>query len=309
MSTLDFPPLLPCALRCALGLLIGSALALPARAQLVNDSREHLRFDSPEGWAMAWVSSSSLMTGFGAPAEAAGDANLSVEFGSIPQLDEDQQRVGFGGLKDEDLNKSPLFGRVRLGLGLTADWQLEIGWTPPLRIDGARPRDLFALGIGRSLAVGETWRWSMRLHGQHGQVQGDITCPRRIAGNPDRNVNRYGCVEPSSDRLSMRQYALESNFIRVLPASLRGHATLGIARFEPVVQVEARSTGLINRPRLSSSGTAPYLAVGISRPLSRRWETSLEALYVPLHVERREHPRELDPYWSLRLQLRYRRTE
>lgn len=293
-------------LPAGLGLLLGSALALPAHAQLVNESREHLPFESPEGWAMAWVSASSLMTGFGTPTHAAGRSSLSLEFGSIPQLDEDQQRVGFGGLKDEDLNKSPLFGRVRMRLGLPAGWQLELGWTPPLRIDGARPRDLFALGLGRSLAAGETWNWSMRLHCQHGRVEGDITCPRQIAGNPDRSVIRYGCIEPSSDRISMRYYALEQNLRWSLPADLRGHASLGIARFEPVVQVDARSAGLISRPRLSSTGSAPYLAVGVTRPLGQRWETALEALYVPLDVERRDEALERDAYWSLRLQLRYR---
>jgi len=305
MPTPAVPLRLKTRLQAGFGLLLGNALALPVQAQLLNDSREHFRFDAPEGWAMAWVSASSLMTGFGAPTRASGSGSVSLELGSIPHLDENQQRVGFGGLKDEDLNKSPLFGRVRISLGLPAGWQVELGWTPPLRIDGGRARDLFALGLGRSLMAGERWRWSMRLHGQHGQVQGDITCPRAIAGNPDRSVNRYGCVEPSSDRISMRYYALETQLGWDLPASLHGHANLGIARFEPVVQVEARSANLISRPRLSSSGSAPYFALGVSRPLGRRWDTALEALYVPLYVERRGHPRERDAYWSLRLQLRY----
>jgi hypothetical protein len=292
------------------GLALGLAMAPAASAQLINDSREHVAFDSPEGWAMAWVTSSSLMTGFGGPPTGApGRVFMSVDFGSIPHLSTSQQRVGFGGLKDEDLNKSPLFGRLRLGLKLPARWHAELGWTPPLRIDGARARDLFALAVGRSLIERDRWRWTLRLHGQHGQVQGDITCPRALAGNPDRSINRYGCIEASTDRIALRYYALESSFAWGPAGGLRGHASLGLARFEPVVQVEARSANLISRPRLNSSGEAPYFALGVSRPLSRRWEAAVEALYVPLQVERRDRAGENDPYWSLRLQLRYRGSD
>lgn len=298
------------ALARAASLALGLALAPVASAQLINDSREHVAFDSPEGWAMAWVTSSSLMTGFGGPpAGRPGRMYMSVDFGSIPHLSTSQQRVGFGGLKDEDLNKSPVFGRLRFGLTLPAGWHAELGWTPPLRIDGARARDLFALAVGRSLIERDRWQWNLRLHGQHGQVEGDITCPRALAGNPDRNVNRYGCVEASNDRIAMRYYALESNLAWGPAGGLRGHASLGLARFEPVVQVQARSANLISRPRLSSSGEAPYIALGLSKPLSRRWEAALEALYVPLQVERRDRASENDPYWSLRLQLRYRSAD
>lgn len=295
------------ALARAASLALGLAMAPAVSAQLINDSREHVAFDSPEGWAMAWVTSSSLMTAFGGPLRGAPDrVQWSVELGSIPHLSKAQQRVGFGGLKDEDLNKSPLFGRLRLGLTLPARWHAELGWTPPLRIGGARARDLFALALGRYLIERERWQWNLRLHGQHGQVEGDITCPRALAGNPDRNINRYGCVEASNDRIAMRYYALESNLVWGPAGGLRGHASLGLARFEPVVQVQARSANLISRPRLSSSGEAPYVALGLSKPLSRRWEAALEALYVPLQIERRDRAIENDPYWSLRLQLRYR---
>jgi hypothetical protein len=288
-------------------LLCGFILAAPVHAQLIDNSRERVTFDSPEGWAMAWVSASSLMTGFGSvPGLEPGAFSASVELGSIPTLSEAQQRVGFGGLKDEDLNKSPLFGRLRAGLGLPAGWLLELGWTPPLRIDGARARELFALGLGRTLVERERWRLSLRLHGQYGQVQGDITCPRRLAGNPDRSINRYGCVEPSDDRIRMRYHALESNIEWGNRQDLRGHASFGFARFEPEVQVNARSAGLISQPQLASSGHAPYFALGATQPFGTRWEAAVETLYVPLEVERRDSARERDPYWSVRVLLRYR---
>jgi hypothetical protein len=293
--------------RTALALFCGFALAAPVQAQLIDNSRERVALDTPEGWAMAWVTASSLMTGFGGtPTLAPGALSLSAELGSIPTLSEAQQRVGFGGLKDEDLNKSPLFGRLRAGLGLPAGWVLELGWTPPLKIDGARARELFALGLSRPLLERERWRLSLRAHGQYGQVQGDITCPRRLAGNPDRSINRYGCIEPSDDRIRMRYHALESNLEWGDRQGRRGHASLGFARFEPEVQVNARSAGLISQPQLASSGHAPYFAVGATQPFGMHWEAAVETLYVPLEVERRDSTRERDAYWSLRLLLRYR---
>ena len=75
------------ALARAASLALGLALAPVASAQLINDSREHVAFDSPEGWAMAWVTSSSLMTGFGGPpAGGPGRMYMSVDLGSIQHL-------------------------------------------------------------------------------------------------------------------------------------------------------------------------------------------------------------------------------
>jgi hypothetical protein len=258
---------------------------------------------------MGFVTASSLMTGFGATPELApGSFALSSELGSIPWLDEAQQQVGFGGIKDEDLNKSPAFGRVRAWIGLPAGFVAELAWTPPVEINGASPGDVFAIGFGRRWIDREPWSLSTRVHGQVGRVSGDITCPADIAGNLDPVVNPYRCVEPSNDRIQLRYHALEATG-EYAPATSgwRGHATLGFARYEPRVQVNARSPVLTSIPRLSTRGSAPYLALGGGWRFERHWELASEVLYVPLEVRRDEDgPPQDDSFWSLRLMLRYR---
>ena len=56
--------------------------------------------------------------------------------------------MGLGGAKQEDLNKSPVFGRLRLTLGLPGGFVADLGYTPPLSIRGTRARDLFAGIVG-----------------------------------------------------------------------------------------------------------------------------------------------------------------
>ena len=97
-------------------------------------------FESPEGWAMAYTSASALNLGQSASKDLKkGKISISAELSTIPSLSEEQQKVGFNGIKDEDLNKSPVFGRLRLSYGLASDTSLELSWTPPFEIDGAKP--------------------------------------------------------------------------------------------------------------------------------------------------------------------------
>jgi hypothetical protein len=295
--------------RALLCLLCLQLLPTTAAAQFIDDTRESFGFDTPEAWAMAYVTSSTLMTGHGeTPALDPGGFALSAELGHIPRLDDDQQRVGFGGFKSEDLNKSPVFGRARLWIGLPAGFVGEIAWTPPVEIDGVKPSDLFAIGIGRRWIDRDSWSLSTRAHAQSGSAQGDITCPQQIAGNTDPEINPFRCAAPSEDRIKLRYYALEATAAYgAAQSDWRAHASVGLSRYEPRVQVNARSRNLISIPRLSTKGTAPYLALGTTYRFDPRWELSGEVLYVPLDVRREEDGAvENDPFWSARLMLRYR---
>ena len=80
--------------------------------------------DSPEGWAMAFMTASAQNLGQAPPRSVnLRDISISAELSSIPRLTKEQQRIGFGGFKDEDLNKSPVFGRLRANIGLP--WNLD----------------------------------------------------------------------------------------------------------------------------------------------------------------------------------------
>lgn len=291
-------------------LLLGTLLLCcsgHAGAQALVEVDEYLAPDRPEAWAMNYFAASSLMTGFGeTPALAPGRRDLALDLGHVPRLSDAQRQVGFNGFKTEDLNKSPIFGRLRLLLGLSAGWVAELGYTPPLSIDGARPRDLVALALGRRLVERGAYTLSARVFGQHGAVQGDVTCPRELAGVADSERNPYGCQAPSRDRLSLNLYGLD-----LTSAWKRGawhwHAGAGVARTELDVQVDALTFGFRDRSRLVARGVLPFVAIGTRRDVGLRWNVGVEVLHVPLSVRREPGaPPQRDPLTSLRLQLRYR---
>jgi hypothetical protein len=286
--------------------VVGLALApaAPGSAQTIVRDVERLAADRPEAWAMNYVSASTIATGFGAaPDLRAGQWRLDADLGHIPRLDARQQRVGFGGEKAEDLNKSPVFGRVRGTIGLGAAWVAELGYTPPLRVDGSRARDLVTLAIGRRLLDRDAWSVSARIFGQHGAAEGDITCPAQVAGPFDPERNPFGCVEASRDRIALNHYGFDATFAAVR-ADWSWHATLGAVRNEPTVQVDARVFTVRDRSYLIARGVLPFLALGANRGLGDRWQFGFELLHVPLQVRRPESDRVRDdPFTALRLRF------
>jgi hypothetical protein len=275
-----------------------------APAQTVIRDEEILASDRPEAWAMNYVSAAGFLTAFGeTPVLGAGEWLVAGELGHVPTLSDRQQRVGFGGDKAEDLNKSPVFGRLRATLGLPAGWIAELGYTPPLTIDGTRTHDLFALAIGRRLVERDAWSVSARVFGQHGSATGDITCPEQVVGPFDPEDNPFGCVAASHDRIALNHYGVDATWARASGA-WRWHATAGVVRNEPTVQVDALVFSVRDRSHLVARGVLPYLAFGANRALGPQWTLGAEWLYVPLDV-RREADRGSgnDAFSGLRLRL------
>ncbi len=294
--------LLPAALLCG-----ACCASTDAHAQTVHRGYEQLGRDRPEAWAMHYFTAASFMTGFGqTPALRPGQWVASIELGRIPSLSDEQQRVGFGGSKAEDLNKSPVIGRLRGLLGLPGGWVAELGYTPPVEIDGARARALIAAAIGRPLLERGDFSLSARLFGQHGSVSGDITCPAELAGVEDGTINPYGCRAPSDDRLWLNYYGLE------LTSSLRRgawqwHASVAAVRTETEVQVDSFTYDVHDLSRLTARDVLPAITIGTTRGFGMHWRWGAEVLYVPLQVRRdADGPTENDPLISVRLQLRYK---
>ncbi len=278
-----------------------------ARAQTIVHNDENLASDRPEAWAMKYFVASTLMTAFGeTPALAAGRWSVALDLGHIPRLSEAQQRVGFNGVKSEDLDKSPVFGRMRFMLGLPGRWVAELGYTPPLSINGTQPRDLVAIAIGRRVFERDRFTLSVRAFGQHGHARGDITCSARLAGVLDRQQNPFGCQAPSNDHFTLNYYGIELTS-GWTAASWHAHASVGAARTELAVQVDALTFDVRDRSRLVARGVMPFATIGASRDLGAHWNLGVEVLHVPLDVQRESGaPRESDPLTSLRLQLLYR---
>ena len=291
------------ALLAALALVLAQA----AGAQTVIRSDENLASDRPEAWAMNYFAAATLMTSFGeTPALALWRWSVAGDLGHIPRLSESQERVGFNGLKFEDLNKSPVFGRMRLMMGLPGAWVAELGYTPPLKIHGAQPRDLFAVAIGRRVFESDAFTLSMRAFGQHGRTRGDITCPARLANVTDFQQNPYGCRAPSNDTLALNYYGAELTS-GWTAGSWHAHAGVGAARTELKVQVDAFTFTFHDLSRLDARGVLPFATLGASRDVDQHWNMGAEVLYVPLRVRRvRDAERESDSLTSLRLQMSYR---
>ena len=288
-------------------LLIAISLFVPvASAQMVVHRDEHLASDRPEAWAMNYVAASTFMTGFGAtPALAAWSWSVGVELAYVRRLSEAQQRVGLNGTKLEDLNKTPVFGRLRLMLGLPSGFVAELGYTPALQINGTEPRDLVAVAIGRRLFESGRFSLSGRLFGQHGHVGGDITCPASIAGIADRLQNPFGCQAPSDDRVALNYYGVEVESAWNA-GGWQAHIGLGAVRSELAVQVNSLTFDERDRSQLVARGVLPFGTVGVNREIAHRWNAGIELLYVPLNVRRPpELRRENDPLTSLRVQLQH----
>jgi hypothetical protein len=278
-----------------------------ANAQTVVDDHEVLAADRPEAWAMNYMAATTFMTAFDDSATLPpGHWNVALELGDIPRLSAAHRQVGLGGSKVEDLNKSPVFGRLRLALGLPAGWLAEFGYTPPLTVNGLRAHGLVALAVGHRIVERDAWALSARAFGQHGSVRGDIICPADIAGVPDISMNPYGCQTASRDRVALNYYGAD-----VTAAGGRGdwhwHGGIGIVRTELEVRLDALTFSFRDRTRLTANGFQRYLVAGVGRNIDRRWSVGAEVLYVPLPVRRDpDDSADNDALTSVRLLLRYR---
>src|SRR5258708_11273928 len=118
-------------------LLAGSAFAQSGTITRV----QRVSFDSPEGWALKYYTSATLMSGL-QPPEASledrhlGSINVGLELGWLPTLTPERARVGFSGRKEEGLNNATIFVRpvVREGRPVRPDLLLA----PPLPTHGLR---------------------------------------------------------------------------------------------------------------------------------------------------------------------------
>lgn len=288
-------------------MLLLALSATCAHGQEVVHQDELLNPDRPEAWALRRSAATTLMTAFGETPELGRWHWLfAVDAGDIPRLSTEEQRVGFNGEKIEDLNKSPVFARLRASVGLPGGWVGELGYTPPVGINGAKASNLFDLAIGHRIMTRGNVTLSVRAFGQHGSIHGDITCPASLAGVSDLEQNPYGCQAPSNDRVTLNDYGLD------LTAGLNKgpwhwHATAGAVRTELQAQVDALTFDVRDRSRLVANGTLQFGAIGVRRDIGLHWSLGTELLYVPLHVRRGDAAeRTNDSLTSVRLELRYR---
>jgi len=285
--------------------LISAAISPVLLAQAPESGYDFEAFDSPEGWAMAYTLASALNLGSG-PAEHRGlfTWKIEAELASIPHLSKEQQRVGFGGFKPEDMNKSPVFGRARVSVALPAAVTAEFSWTPPLELDGAKPESLFGLALERELVSVGAWRLGGRLHAVRGHVSADVTCSRDVASYaPGSPSNLFGCSGASVDRLRMNQQGAEVMLSRSLfDGRLQPFVAYARTHFRPFVEVEAPLFDSTHFWELQTSGSVDSLTLGARATITPVWQSSIAFSYTPLSVIRpRMDNRQHDNFWSLRV--------
>jgi hypothetical protein len=267
-------------------LSLASALTLTTRgafAQPLIEATENLPFDAPESWAMKYYASLALLTGMGVPeAMGAGKIDLGFEGGFVPQLSEDQRRVGFGGVKVEDLNRTSFFGRVRGRIGLSRSASLELAYLPPIEVDGTKPH-MFAVAVGRPFDVGKSWKVGLRGYGQLGSIQGDITCS---AAEIEEGPNPYDCVAPSEDDLSQRTLGAEITTGYVSESPLRPYVGLAINYLDLEFQVDALHSGVHDRTLQLTDGATVSLTGGATYAAGDKWRFTGELFYSWLSVVR-----------------------
>jgi len=285
----------------AVSLLI---LTNPASAQVIDDV-EQLDWDRPEAWAMKYFNSVSLLTGLGAPqTRRPWSFEIGLELDSIPQLSEDQRRIGFGGSKVEDLNRLPVFFRPRLIIGLPAEFSIEVAWVPPVEINDVSS-NIFSVGLERPFFRSGALVLGGRLTGQLGTIKGDLTCTSEEAsyppGPPD---NIWGCEAPSNDELTLNSVSLAfTGGFTVKKTTF--HWGLAANYMDMEFQVDALTDGIQDRSLLLADGWTWSVNGGASWQLSRLFGISAELFYSPLSVTRPPSTNtENDPLINLRTMLR-----
>jgi hypothetical protein len=298
--------------------LAGVACVLTGDAfaqERVNAPARHVRFDSPEGWALKYFTSATLLSGLQPPEtedrEAPrrfGSVTLGVELGWLPELSAERARVGFSGRKGEELNKVPLLVRPSLRVALPGRFSVVAAGPPPFRMFGVTPR-LLTLGVERPLLERDQWRLGWRAYGQTGWVRGAFTCPEKAlatpAGSPD---NPSGCIDESRDVARLRYAGTEVQWayrIRQMP-KLIPHGAVGVNLINSMFEVDASLETGLDRSRLWTRGVTFNGTAGVSYLLTQRLAFTVDVFYTPLWVRRGSNgPRENDGLFNVRALLSY----
>ena len=272
-------------------------------------SDQKVDLDSPEGWAMAFMTASAQNLGQAPPHSVnVRDISFSAELSSIPRLSREQQRIGFGGFKDEDLNKSPAFGRLRANVGLPWNVDAEISWTPPLKINNSKPDHLWGAALSKPLFDNERISVGLRLFLLRGGVIASVTCSEdTINFAPYTLQNTAGCIGLSDDKLQMDHEGVEvflsfNNTSNIIP-----WISLASTNIDNAVEIDAPLEIGRERASVYSSGTIQTLSFGLNYDISENWSLNAASSYTPLDVQRPNDSSDNDDFWNVRagLTIRY----
>ncbi|MFN7972271.1 MAG: hypothetical protein U0166_07970 [Acidobacteriota bacterium] len=286
--------------------LVLAAFGMAARAQVI-DYTEDLAFDRPEAWGMKYFTSVTLLTGMGSPKKMkAGALDIGLELGNVPSLSREDRTIGFNGTKTEDLNKTSVFGRPRVTIGLPAKFSITAGFVPPVEYKGVKP-SVFSLSLNRPFYDHDDFRFGGRLIGQVAKFKGDLTCPESVVGEGPA-TNSFGCIAASHDEVTQNYVAFEASAAwDLMHDKLTPFAALSVNRLDMEFQVDSRYQTFHDRSLLKADGITYALSGGAAFQLLDRLAVSGELFYTPLSVVRSEgSASQNDALFNVRLMVSYR---
>lgn len=275
-----------------------------------NAQQRDLDFDRTESWAMAHTTVATLFQGAAPPGSSEPwQLTLSGELVTIPHVSRADSFVGFNGTKFEDLNKSPVFGRGRLAVGLPLDFTFELAYTPPLEVDGAKPDGIYGVALERPIFSHGRWRLGGRAFLQAGEVKADVTCPQSVVdfGLDDTVNNPFGCVERSRDIATIDHYGAELSLAAAISPRLDVWGAFSVTRLEPEVQVNALLVDGPDLTLLRTQGTVRTPSLGAGYWFADRWQLAGSVNYTQLEVRRPpDRIQQNDDSFNIRVALSYR---
>lgn len=268
---------------------------------------EKVAFDSPEGWGMSYMTAASLNLSDKFPeALSLGKFNLSAEISSIPELNEKQQKIGFGGVKSEDLNKSPVFGRGKIAAGFYWDSIIELSWTPPLKIEGAKPEQMWGIAVAKQIYSNDAFNLAIRLYQFNGQATASVTCSEEMVTEPLYSPgNISGCIGTSKDKIDMSHDGIEILVERESLMGFKPWFSLASTRLKPSVQINAPLEFIQEEAFVETSGRLITLNLGLNYKLSDNWLLNLGTSYTPIDVRRPEMASGNDNFWNIKIGLTF----
>ena len=274
----------------------------------ITYSDETFDLKSPEGWAMAFMTTSAQNLGQMPPQSVNfKDLSISAELSSIPRLSKEQQLVGLGGFKNEDLNKSPAFGRLRASMGLPWDLSAEISWTPPVKINDSKPDHLWGAALSKPIFNNEKIGIGLRIFLLRGGVIASVTCSEDVIKfEAYSDENFVGCVGLSDDRLQMNHEGAEVFFSFKNSSAFDPWISLALSNIDSSVDIDAPLKAGRERSTIYSGGLTQTISAGFNYDLDEDWSLNLSGSYTPLDVQRPNNNSDNDNFWNLRLGLTIR---
>ena len=266
---------------------------------------QEVDFSSPEGWGMAFMTTSSQNLGQMPPHSVnIKDISISAELSSIPRLNKEQQKIGFGGFKDEDLNKSPAFGRIRASIGLPWDLNAEISWTPPIQINNSKPDNLWGAAVSKPIINNEKIGLGLRLFLVRGGAIASVTCSEdNLNFDLYTPQNTAGCIALSDDKLKMDHEGIEIFLSLTNSSAILPWISLASSNLDNSVEINAPLEVGRERATVYSSGSTQTISFGFTYDFNEDWSFNASSSYTPLDVRRPNYNSGNDNFWNVRFGL------